>query len=292
MELPRGGDDPYSKYHVEMAKNGKGLVHIRCCYNNKYWVRWSENHWWIVAGADETDEDQSLWTCTLFEPVYVDGDAQTLRFRHGDNDCYLSARTIEGRPYLEFASTDIGDPTVGNEVFTTQDGSARIKSDYFGKFWRRSPNWILADSMIPPPTTPIPCFGPIYDQRVIVMTTGGAINMTQEPHTQQVKLSGVPFIADGKLEVSSEFSGTGTYEWGETESLTTAKETVYSVTVPARTRVTISMIATQGSCDVPFSYTQRDTLTDGQNVVYNMDDGVYVGVNCFNVEYQTKEEKL
>ena len=174
---------PYSKYHVEMAKNGKGLVHIRCCYNNKYWVRWSENHWWIVAGADETDEDQSLWTCTLFEPVYVDGDAQTLRFRHvqlghyaclwrlpppygsclfagsaspdkdlydvftiidwesllilpkhiafkGDNDYYLSARTIEGRPYLEFASTDIGDPTVGNEVFTTQDGSARIKSDF------------------------------------------------------------------------------------------------------------------------------------------------------------------
>ncbi|CBI37298.3 uncharacterized protein LOC100251726 [Vitis vinifera] len=427
---------PYSKYHVEMAKNGKGLVHIRCCYNNKYWVRWSENHWWIVAGADETDEDQSLWTCTLFEPVYVDGDAQTLRFRHvqlghyaclwrlpppygsclfagsaspdkdlydvftiidwesllilpkhiafkGDNDYYLSARTIEGRPYLEFASTDIGDPTVGNEVFTTQDGSARIKSDYFGRFWRRSPNWILADSDDSTNNNSNTLFWPvrvdknvvalrnlgnnnfckrlttegktsclnagvstisrearlevaelvlsrniynvnfrlmdarIYDQRVIVMTTGGAINMTQEPHTQQVKLSytetnsrtwkgsvslksgvkitiesGVPFIADGKLEVSSEFSGTGTYEWGETESLTTAKETVYSVTVPARTRVTISMIATQGSCDVPFSYTQRDTLTDGKNVVYNMDDGVYVGVNCFNVEYQTKEEKL
>ncbi|WJZ90941.1 hypothetical protein VitviT2T_010056 [Vitis vinifera] len=295
---------PYSKYHVEMAKNGKGLVHIRCCYNNKYWVRWSENHWWIVAGADETDEDQSLWTCTLFEPVYVDGDAQTLRFRHvqlghyaclwrlpppygsclfagsaspdkdlydvftiidwesllilpkhiafkGDNDYYLSARTIEGRPYLEFASTDIGDPTVGNEVFTTQDGSARIKSDYFGRFWRRSPNWILADSDDSTNNNSNTLFWPvrvdknvvalrnlgnnnfckrlttegktsclnagvstisrearlevaelvlsrniynvnfrlmdarIYDQRVIVMTTGGAINMTQEPHTQQ-----------------------------------------------------------------------------------------------------------
>ncbi|RVW64277.1 hypothetical protein CK203_052261 [Vitis vinifera] len=102
--------------------------------------------------------------------------------------------------------------------------------------------------------------------------------------------SGVPFIADGKLEISSEFSGT--YEWGETESVTTAMETVYNVTVPAMTKVTVSMIATQGSCDVPFSYTQRDTLTDGKNVVYNMDDGVYVGVNCFNVKYHTKEEKL
>ena len=73
---------PYSKYQVERAKNGKGLVHIRCCYNNKYWVRWSKNHWWIVAGADEPDEDQSSWSCTLFEPVYVDGDAQTLRLCH------------------------------------------------------------------------------------------------------------------------------------------------------------------------------------------------------------------
>ena len=40
---------PYSKYQVERAKNGKGLVHIRCCYSNKYCVMWSKNHWWIVV---------------------------------------------------------------------------------------------------------------------------------------------------------------------------------------------------------------------------------------------------
>ncbi|XP_034679766.1 uncharacterized protein LOC117909825 [Vitis riparia] len=73
---------PYSKFQVERANNGRGLVHIRCCYNNKYWVRWSRSHWWIVAGANEPNEDQSSWSCTLFEPVHVDGDAQTLRFRH------------------------------------------------------------------------------------------------------------------------------------------------------------------------------------------------------------------
>ncbi|KAJ9697187.1 hypothetical protein PVL29_009110 [Vitis rotundifolia] len=397
---------PYSKYQVEMAKNGKGLVHIRCCYNNKYWVRWSKNHWWIVAGADEPDEDQSSWSCTFLPPPYgsclfagstspdndlrdvctiIDWESLLLLPKHiafkGDNGYYLNARTIEGHPYLEFASSDIGDPTVGNEVFTTHDGSVHIKSDYFGRFWRRNPNWIWADSDDSTTNNPDTLFWPIrvdknvvalrnlgnnnfckrlttegkisclnagvstisrearlevaelvlsrniynvnfrlmdariYDQRVIVMTTGEAINMTQEPHTQQVKLSytetksrtwkgsvslklgvkitmesGVPFIADGKLEISSEFSST--YERGETESVTTAMETVYNVTVPTMTKVTVSMIATQGSCDVPFSYSQRDTLTDGKNVVYNMDDGVYVGVNCFNVKYHTKEEKL
>uniref|UniRef100_A0A5B7CAT4 Agglutinin domain-containing protein n=1 Tax=Davidia involucrata TaxID=16924 RepID=A0A5B7CAT4_DAVIN len=63
-----------------------------------------------------------------------------------DNGNYLSARTIEGHPYLQFVSTNNRDPTVKNEVFTTHDGRVRIKSHHFGKFWRLSPNWIWADS--------------------------------------------------------------------------------------------------------------------------------------------------
>ncbi|CAN6697644.1 unnamed protein product [Malus baccata var. baccata] len=69
----------YAKYEVEMAKNrgNKGLVHIRCCYNNKYWVSVTGTHMFdnqvlIVAGADEPEEDQSKPSCTLFETVYVD----------------------------------------------------------------------------------------------------------------------------------------------------------------------------------------------------------------------------
>ncbi|CAL5352415.1 unnamed protein product [Camellia sinensis] len=76
---------PYAKHELEMAKtsNGKRLVHIRCCYNNKYFVRGSANDMWIVASADKPEEDQSKWSCTLFEPLYVDdGAAQTIRFRH------------------------------------------------------------------------------------------------------------------------------------------------------------------------------------------------------------------
>ncbi|PQM36356.1 uncharacterized protein Pyn_38100 [Prunus yedoensis var. nudiflora] len=69
----------YAKYEVEMAKSteNKGFVHIRCCYNNKYWVSVNgmdkfEGDVLIVAGADEPEEDQSKPSCTLFEPVYVD----------------------------------------------------------------------------------------------------------------------------------------------------------------------------------------------------------------------------
>ncbi|CAL4896494.1 unnamed protein product [Urochloa decumbens] len=64
----------------------------------------------------------------------------------GDNGLYLSARVIQGYNYLQFSSNDIGDPTVRHTVHTNRDGTIRIKSDHFGKFWRRSPNWIWADS--------------------------------------------------------------------------------------------------------------------------------------------------
>lgn len=72
-------------FKVETAESGDGrLVHIRCCYNNKYLARWSPDHWWIVAEADEPQENRSKWSCTLFEPLFVDDedDAKTVRFRH------------------------------------------------------------------------------------------------------------------------------------------------------------------------------------------------------------------
>ncbi|KAI9114210.1 hypothetical protein K1719_014860 [Acacia pycnantha] len=359
---------PYAKFEVEMAKSGNGLVHIRCCYNNKYWVRWTENHWWIVAGADEPEEDQSKWSCTLFKPIYVDANAKKVRFLHvqlkhyaclwrtaapyasclyagsenpdkdscdvytiidcksllimpkhvafkGDNGHYLSARWIEGHQYLQFASNDVGDPTVGNEIFTTSNGSIRVKSNYFvdnnvvalrnlgnNNFCKRltaegktdclnagvstiskearieveelvilrqiyNVNFRLLDARI-------------YNQRVLTMATGVAINRTQEPNNAEVKLSytktksstwnnsvslklgvktnlktGVPFIKEGKIEISTEFSGA--YQWGETKTSST-----------------------------------RDTLTNGQQVTYNMDDGIYTSINPFNFKYETKQEKL
>lgn len=435
--LQFSGEDvvsPYAKFEVEMAKSGNGLVHLRCCYNNKYWVRWTQNHWWIVAGADEPQEDQSQWSCTLFKPISVNAEAKTFRLLHvqlghyaclwraaapfesclfagsenpdkdscdvyttvdwesllimpkhvafkGDNGQYLSARWIEGHQYLQYASNDIGDPTVGNEIFTTNDGSIRIKSDYFDKFWRRSPNWIWADSTDKTNNNSDTLFWPvkvddnvvalrnlgnnnfckrlttegktsclnagvstiskearmqveeliisrqiynvnfrlldarIYSQNVLTMATGAAINRTQEAHNAEVKLSytetksstwnasvslklgvkttlqtGIPFIAKGQIEISAEFSGA--YQWGETKTTTTVVETVYKVTVPPMTVVTVSLLATTGSCDVPFSYTQRDTLTNGQQVTYNMDDGIYTGINSFNFKYETKQEKL
>ena len=65
----------------------------------------------------------------------------------GDNGMYLRARKVEWNlNYLEFSSDDIADPTVRNTIHTNSDGTIRIYSSHYGKFWRRSPNWIWGDS--------------------------------------------------------------------------------------------------------------------------------------------------
>ncbi|CAN6694659.1 unnamed protein product [Malus baccata var. baccata] len=95
-----------------------------------------------TSGASNSDLcDACLivnWDSLLVLPKYV-----ALK---SNNGMYLSAQGIERHPYLQFKSDDIGNPTVGNEVFHAGDGSVRIKSNHHGKFWRRSPNWICPDS--------------------------------------------------------------------------------------------------------------------------------------------------
>ncbi|KAG6575365.1 hypothetical protein SDJN03_26004, partial [Cucurbita argyrosperma subsp. sororia] len=102
--------------------------------------------------------------------------------------------------------------------------------------------------------------------------------------------TGIPFIFEGKVEISAEFSGQ--YQWGETKTTSKAVETSYQVTVPPMTTVIVSLLATKGTSDVPYSYTQRDTLINGDTKTSQMDDGVYKGVNSYNFKYETKSKPI
>ncbi|KAB2598024.1 hypothetical protein D8674_000944 [Pyrus ussuriensis x Pyrus communis] len=449
----------YTKFEVEKAKsNGnEGLVHIRCCCNNKYWVMPACGYTQIVAGADEPDEDKSRFSCTLFEPIYAYDDSLPvhdarstnyigLRFRHvhsgkyvalvqnnpndkywgfiytygespsqkfmdvfmvidweslvpvellpkhvafkGRNGNYLSARLIDQQPHLlQFESNDIEDPSVGNEVFTNADGTVRIKSNSSGKFWRLSKDdWICADSddstdndsdtlfwpikvgdnvialrsmrnnnfckrfTISTITSSLNANAPtidkeayleveevlplwrdisgislrlyrarIYNQHIVEMAVGEVVNRTKESYPVEVKLSytqttrsnwkyssvssilklpgvksstntAIPIIADdNKVKIGF----TGTAQFGVTETVTSSqKEVVYKVVLQAMTRVKVKYVAAEASFDVPFSYTQRDTLMSGETITSNIDDGVYTGVNTFDFKFDNTEEKL
>jgi hypothetical protein len=54
-----------TRFWVESYDEEKGLVRIRCGYNNKYWKPQEiAGHGWILGTANEPDEQ-----LTLFQPV-------------------------------------------------------------------------------------------------------------------------------------------------------------------------------------------------------------------------------
>ncbi|XP_021894264.1 uncharacterized protein LOC110811943 [Carica papaya] len=156
------------------------MVHFKCCYNNRYLVRWSPNHWWLVGAADGPEEDQSKWSCTLFKVTPVDDNPHMVRFWHvnlghyaclgrlappfvvdvellfillkyvgfkGQNGKYLSAHTTDGNSYLQFSGNDLSNPATCHKSYFTSDGSIHIKSNHFSKLWNlNSESWIWAYS--------------------------------------------------------------------------------------------------------------------------------------------------
>ncbi|KAL0538381.1 hypothetical protein IC582_027399 [Cucumis melo] len=427
---------PFAKFEVEKAKekSNKGLVHVRCCYNNKYWVRWSEKSKYIVATANEPNEDKTKFSSTLFQPIY-DQDRNVFRFKHvqldryiqlrqhitsqfqdalfadssgfeddesdlltivdwstlfvlpkhvafkGDNGNYLKVHS-SGTKYLEFSGSDVGDPRVGNQIFTTSDGHVRIKNDYLEKFWIRDPNWIHVKASESDFDDPNTLFWPVrlgdghgvalrnrgndkfckrlstegkdnclnaavdsisaeaklqieelvisrtiydvnfrvldarfYDETPITMVSKEMVNRNSEPELQKLKLryedtksstwtnsvgmklgmkmsieSGNPELSSQEVEISAEFKEE--YTWGETKETKSRREVEHQVTVPPYTKVTAKVLATKGFCDIPYSYTQRDVLTNGKVVIQHFDDGIYIGSNCYNYTFSTEQEDL
>ncbi|KAI8554059.1 hypothetical protein RHMOL_Rhmol05G0068200 [Rhododendron molle] len=58
------------KHKIQKAKVGGGLVHIRCCNNEKYWT-WGltkDSFKFIAAQADQPREDTTTRACTLIKP--------------------------------------------------------------------------------------------------------------------------------------------------------------------------------------------------------------------------------
>ncbi|XP_021817693.1 uncharacterized protein LOC110759863 [Prunus avium] len=159
----------------------------------------------------------------------------------------------------------------------------------------------------------------IYNKKVVEIVVGEAVNRTKETQTVELKLSykktrsgslkssvfklgvqsnidgEVPVIADnGKIEVDEFAESVERRKTGTATIFTCSvnEVNVYKVVVTAMAMVKVKLLVTKASYDVPFSYTQRETLADGKRITNDMDDGVYCGTNTFNFKFETTEEKL
>ncbi|XP_039133102.1 LOW QUALITY PROTEIN: uncharacterized protein LOC120270144 [Dioscorea cayenensis subsp. rotundata] len=368
------------KFIIEDATtNMYRIVHIQSgCY---LLAKWRASNFPCFVGANDK-------TCQEYENdifKIIDWDSLVILPKYmafkGDNGQYLCLRQIEGYPYLQFSTDDIGDSTAAFENFTTENGTIRIKSTSNNEFWRRSPNWIWADSNENSNNNKDTLFRPIkvdyqtigllnlgnnhfckrlttegktsclnaavptvtkeakikveepvltrniydvkydmensrvYDETVLVVAKNSATNNTQQTSSLDVKLSytntrtsnwktmlslklGMKAIMasvfhsffDGKIEISGEVqSGV---EWGETTTTITVLEVVHKVVVAPMSKVTVSLIATNGKCDVPFTFMQKDTLYNGNTITTEVQGGTYTGSNFYSIKFETKQDKI
>ncbi|TYG77846.1 hypothetical protein ES288_D02G008700v1 [Gossypium darwinii] len=345
----------------------------------------SRKHLWVIRETPNlfTSEHLDEYSRDMFTII----DCESLVFlpRHvafkGNNGQYLCLRQIGGHPYLQFSSGDIGDAGVTMEVFMNNDGSIRIKPAGSNKFWRRSPNWIWADSddttsnnkdtlfrafKVNDQTIALRNLGNnnfckslskegktnclnadvssitkevqlrvevpvlerkfynikydldncrIYDESKLVIAMNSASNYTRKSESLELKLSytdthtrtwkanvslkvgakatmkfGLPKIFEGSIELSGEIQ-TG-FEWEDTKTVTSMMDVLHKVVVPPMTKVTVNLTAINGTCDVPFTYMQKDTLYNGNIVISEVQGGTYTGSNYYSLNFQTKEESL
>ncbi|XP_066357682.1 uncharacterized protein [Miscanthus floridulus] len=337
----------------------------------------------LIAGENSTSSLQQAGSEDLFSVINLRTQMVILPLRvcfKGENGYYLSARSIEGNNYLEFSSDGFGDSTVRHSIHHNGDGTIRIKSDHFGKFWRRGPKWIWADSDDTTSNNPDTLFravkvgniyalqnlgnnkyckrltdegkvsclcaavptmnewthlkveepvlsrriynieyqvqnAKIYGDKVLSMNSTEVVNHGSKANTANVTLhysvsktktwessisvklvvtttieAGVPEIVNASVLIQSEYSSS--YTWGDSMTNTVEHSMIYEVIVPPKTKVTLRPLVTEATCEVPFSYHQEDVLTDGQKVVYKLDDGIYRGVNSYNFRYDITEESF
>ncbi|KAI3889322.1 hypothetical protein MKX03_004737 [Papaver bracteatum] len=82
--------DLTTRFEVVPATTGAGLIHIRCLRNNKYWANFGTGNNWVSAMADKPEENQSDKHCTLFQPLFVSSDDNSiLKLRHVSTGNYV-----------------------------------------------------------------------------------------------------------------------------------------------------------------------------------------------------------
>jgi len=90
---------------------------------------------------------------------------------------------------------------------------------------------------------------------------------------------GVPFIAEGKVEISATVNNT--FNFGESSSTTKTFSEEVPIKVPAKSSIRVDMVAQQGSMDVPYTATVTMFFDDGTNISTKISD-TYSGVSSYN----------
>lgn len=276
--------DPRVRHTIHT--NEDGTIRIKSDHTDRFWRR--DPNWIKADSNDTTTNDPN----TLFRAVKLGGgDGYSFALQNVGNNNYCKRLSYDHRDSCLNAAL----PTITKEAQLRLEEAVLSRKIYGVEYH-------VMDAKI-------------HGSKVLTMATAQAVNRASTGNTATLTLkfsvtrvrtwessvslklgvtttikAGVPNIASAEVELQTEL--TGSYTWGKSDTRTEEHSVVYELEVPAKTKLNLHVLATQGMCDVPFSYLQEDVLTDGEKVVRKFDDGIYRGVNSYDFTYQVKEEKL
>ncbi|KAI3936580.1 hypothetical protein MKW92_032418 [Papaver armeniacum] len=275
----RGTD---TEFEVTPSRNGG--IRIKSISNNTFWS--GKNSSWVLAdGFDETSHK----TENVFLPVkYAEN---MVAFRCLKDNLYCKRLTAYGKKdclgrvnkYIDESSLlIIEDPVVSrkieNVVFRLLDAKmSRGKPILFI-------NREVTNNSLTAMTVEMDLR--FSDTRSSTWNTSQSMKLG----AATTITSGVPEVVEGTVEISVEFSSS--YVWGQTVEREVQMGSVYTFEVPSKSVLKASMIGTQGTAGIPFSYTQTDNLSDGTTVVYRKDDGWYVSSNSFIESFRIERSAI
>ncbi|KAI3898340.1 hypothetical protein MKX03_033571 [Papaver bracteatum] len=270
-------------FEFEVSASRDGGIRIKSVQYGRYWVD-DDMSDWVFRDADFTTEHA---TNTVFIASEV-----------GDNK--ISLRCLKNNYFCERFTAKFSGKMKENCLATRLDHSEErsrliIEEPVFSR---------TIDNVIYHLTE-----ARMYDEQVVSLDTHSHVNRDAKPvpprewflssketnkkqWTNSASLktgvsasltASVPKVVEGSIETSLE---TGiSHGWGEGDEDSLEVGCAYTATMPARSGVKVSLIATKASYDVPFSYTQRDVLTNGRTKVYRKHDGLFKGHNAFNYKF-------
>ncbi|GMI64447.1 hypothetical protein HRI_000114000 [Hibiscus trionum] len=266
---------------MEIFMNKDGNIRIKPASSNKFWRRSSDS---VLVDSDYTSSINNM--DTLFRPVKVNDNTIALLNLGNNKFCKRNEKTSCISAQLPSITKEVKlqveEPVLGRKIFG-------VKYD-------------LDNARI-------------YDEEVQVVARNSASNYTNQAETLDVKLCytdtktscwmvngslklgtkgsmgfSFPTLFNASVEISCEIQ-IGV-EFGKTNTRSTVVEYVHQVKVPPMTRVTVDLVAKRGKCDVPFKFLQKDSLYNGNGLVYEVQGGTYTGSNYYQTDCQTKEESL
>jgi hypothetical protein len=273
--------------HSTFTRNYDGVVRIRSVYFGKYWVldhKKPGGHWVWAESTDSTYNDRH----TLFTVVTGDGFIALRNLGNNKfcrrlnapgltNDLSASAESI-----ITEARVHCLEPVISREIYNVDfrlNEARMYTTDIDG----------LDTQIVVNRTSTTNKTTLIFEWNNKTETTWSS-TVSAKLEVKTSLQCGIPLVAEGKIEITTEFSGS--YTWGKTETKEKLTKKAIEVEVPPMKKVTVNAIGSNGVCNIPFSYTQRDVLINGKEVIQGFTDGMYVGVKTSKITFETIEEDL